>query len=231
MQSNKRTARIAGVLYLIVVLTGIFSLGYVPSQLHAAGDAAATVGNLVAHEPLFRAGIAAGMVCYVAFLLLPLVLYRLLSPYGKVAAVLMVAFAVASVPISLVATGHKLDALSLLGGADYLQVFTQEQLQAQVMLSLEAYRNCLNVAEIFWGLWLFPFGYLVYKSGILPRLLGILLMLGCVGYLIEIFGGLLFVGYAESTLAKVAGIPASAGEIGICLWLLVMGAREERIPG
>ena len=94
------------------------------------------------------------------------------------------------------------------------------------MLSLESYRNGLQVAEIFWGLWLLPFGYLVYKSGILPKVLGVLLMLGCFGYLIGIIGVLLFAGYAESTLARFVGIPASVGEIGICLWLLVMGARE-----
>jgi hypothetical protein len=231
MQSNQRTARIAGVLYLVVVLAGIFSLGYVPSQLHVTGDAAATVDNIAARESLFRLGILAGMICYVAFLVLPLVLYKLLSPYGKVPAVLMVVFAVASVPISLMAVASKLDILSLLGDADYLQVFTQEQLQAQVMLSLEAYRNGLRVAEIFWGLWLLPFGYLVYRSGILPKVLGILLILGCVGYLVEIIGRLLFTGYADTTLARFAGIPASVGEIGICLWLLVLGAREHPRAG
>ncbi len=226
MQSNKRTARVAGVLYLIVVLTGVFSLAYVPSQLHVSGDPAATYARLVEGESLFRLGIAAGMVCYVAFLLLPLALYQLLAPHGRTAAALMVVFAIASVPISLIATGHKLDVLSLLGGADYLQAFTQEQRQAQVMLALESYRSGLKVAEILWALWLLPFGYLVYRCGILPRLLGILLMLGCAGYLVEVLGGVLFAGYADSALARFAGIPASAGEIGICLWLLVMGARE-----
>jgi hypothetical protein len=226
MQSNKRNARIAGFLYLIVVLTGIFSLAYVPSQINVAGDAAATVRNLATHESLFRLGIVAGLACYTAFLVLPLALYRLLSPYGRQAAVLMVAFAVASVPISFVATLHKFDVLSLLGGADYLRVFGAEQLHAQVMLSLEAYGDGLQVAGIFWGLWLFPLGYLVFKSGILPRVLGVLLMLGCFGYLIDFIGRVLFPGYAESGIAGFIRLPASVGEIGTCLWLLVMGARE-----
>lgn len=233
MQSNKRLARIAGALYLIVVLSGLFSLAYVPSRINVAGDAAASMRNLIECEPLFRVGIAAGMLCYVAFLVLPFALYRLLGAYGRRAAVLMVAFAVASVPIALVAIGHKLQVLSLLGGADYLQAFTAQQLQAQVMLSLEAYRNGVKVAALFWGLWLFPFGYLVYRSAILPRVLGILLMLGCIGYLVGIIGNLLFADYADSLFATLAGIPAPAGEIGICLWLLVMGAREDpagRIP-
>lgn len=228
MQSNKRTARIAGLLYLIVVLAGIFSLAYVPSQINAANDAAATVRNLVAREPLFRLGIVAGLVCYTAFLLLPLALYKLLSPYGRQLAVLMVAFAVASVPIAFVVTLNKFDVLSLLSGADYLQTFSAEELQARVMLSLDAYNDGLLVTQIFWGLWLLPFGYLVFKSGILPKALGILLMLGCFGYLINFTGRVLFPGYAESGVAGFVRLPASLGEIGICLWLLVMGAREPK---
>jgi hypothetical protein len=228
MRSNKRIARIAGVLYLIVVLAGIFGLAYVPSQIDVSGDAAAAVRNIVAHETLFRLGIVAGLICYTAFLLLPLALYRLLSPFGKQAATLMVAFAVASVPFSFAATLNKFDVLALLSGADYLQAFSAQELQARVMLSLQSYRDGLLVAQIFWGLWLLPFGYLVYKSGILPRVLGILLMLGCFGYLIDFIGKMFFPGYAESGIADFAGLPASIGEIGTCLWLLVMGAREPR---
>lgn len=228
MQSNKRIARIAGLLYLIVVLAGIFSLAYVPSQINAAGDSAATVRNLIAHESLFRLGIVAGLICYTAFLLLPLALYELLSRYGKRTALLMVAFAVTSVPIAFVATLNEFDVLSLLGGADYLQIFSAEELQARVMLSLDAYGDGLLVTQIFWGLWLLPFGYLVFKSGILPRALGVLLMLGCFGYLINFIGRVLFPGYAESGIAGFVRLPASLGEIGICLWLLVMGARESK---
>jgi hypothetical protein len=228
MQSNKRTARIAGLLYLIVVLAGIVSLAYVPSQIDTTGDAAATVRNIVAHESLFRLGIVAGLICYTAFLLLPLALYRLLSPYGKQPAVLMVAFAVVSVPIAFAATLDKFEILTLLSGADYLQAFGVEELQARVMWSLDAYGDGLLVTQIFWGLWLLPFGYLVFKSGILPRTLGILLMLGCFGYLINFTGRVLFPGYAESGIAGFVRLPASLGEIGICLWLLVMGAREPK---
>ncbi|MET1162112.1 MAG: DUF4386 domain-containing protein [Pseudoxanthomonas sp.] len=228
MQSNKRTARIAGFLYLIVVLTGIFSLAYVPSQINVSGDAAATVRNLMAHEPLFRLGIVAGLICYTAFLLLPLALYRLLSPFGEQAAALMVAFAVASVPFSFAATLDKFHVLSLLSGADYLQAFSAQQLHAQVMLALQAFRDGLLVAQIFWGLWLLPFGYLVFKSGILPKVFGVLLMLGCFGYLVDFIGKVLLPGYLESGAAQYIRLPASIGEIGICLWLLVMGARESR---
>lgn len=226
MDSNKKNARTAGLLYLIVVLTGIFSLVYVPSQITVPGDASAMVSNIVASESLFRLGIAAGLICYTAFLLLPFALYKLLSPVGKTAAVLMVAFVVVSVPISFVNMLNKLDVLSLLSGADYLQAFTTEQLHAQVMLSLKAYSNGMLVSTIFWGLWLLPFGYLVFKSGFLPRILGVLLMVGCFGYLIDFFGRVLFPGYAEAAIASFMTLPGSFGEIGTCLWLLIMGARE-----
>src|SRR5690606_12181167 len=112
-------------------------------------------------------------------------LYRLLSRFGQGAAVLMVACAVVSVPISFVNLLNRLDTLSLLSGAGYLQAFTAEQLNAQVMLSLDAYGNGVLVSEIWWGLWLLPFGYLVFTSGVLPRVLGVLLMMGCFGYLIN----------------------------------------------
>ena len=228
MTTIDKTARTAGLLYLIVVVTGIFSLAYVPSQITVQGDASATVSNIVASEPLFRLGIVAGFICYVAFLLLPFVLYKLLSPFGKNAAVLMVAFAVVSVPISFINLLNKLDILSLLSGANHLQAFTAEQIHTQVMLSLDSYSNGLLVSEIFWGLWLLPFGYLVFKSGFLPKILGILLIAGCFGYLTDFFASVLFSGYADTTLANFATKPAALGEIGTCLWLLVMGAREPK---
>ncbi len=226
MDLNKKTARTAGFLYLIVVVTGIFHLVYVPSQITVKGDASSTVSNIVASESLFRLGIVAGLICYTVFLLLPFALYKLLSPVGRNVAVLMVAFAVVSVPISFVNMLNKLDILSLLSGADYLQALTTDQLHARVMLSLDAYSNGLLVSKIFWGLWLLPFGYLVFKSGFLPRVLGILLMMECFSYLIDFFGRALFPGYTVTAIASFVTLPASFAEIGTCLWLLIMGASE-----
>lgn len=223
MNPDQRAARTAGLLYLVVIAAGIFSLAYVPSQIAVTGDASATVGHIVASESLFRLGIVAGLLCYTAFLLLPLALYKLLGPVNRSVAALMVALAVASVPISFVNLLNKLDILSLLGGADYLRAFTTEQLHARVMLSLDAYRNGLLVSKIFWGLWLLPFGYLVFKSGFLPRILGALLMAGCLSYLVDFTGRMLFAGYAETAIARFIMLPATIGEIGTCLWLLIAG--------
>lgn len=216
-------ARSAGALYLIVVVTGIFSLIYVPSQLTVQGDATATVNNIVASEPLFRLGIASLVANQIAFLMLPLVLYLLLRQVNRNIAAQMVALAVASVPITIAAIANRLDVLTLLGGASYLQAFTTDQLHAKVMLALGAYSSGILGATIFWGLWLLPFGYLVFKSGFLPKILGLLLMLGSVGILLGVFGRLLVPGFTDSAISNVLDLPSAFGEIGICLWLLVLG--------
>ena len=225
MDANDKTARMAGLLYLVTVVTGLFSLLYVPSHIQAHGDASLTVANIVAFESLFRLAIAAGALGYAAFLILPLALYKLLSPVSRDAAVLMVAFAVACVPIYFVALANQLDILSLLDSAIYQNVFTADQWHARVMLLMDAYDNRVFVSEIFWGLWLLPFGYLVFKSGFLPKTLGVLLMLGCFSYLIDYFGRILFPNYA---LPGFVMLPASLGEIGICLWLTILGARKPK---
>jgi hypothetical protein len=177
MTTEKNLGRLAGALYLVVVLTGVFSLMYVPSQITITDDPAASANSIVAHSALFRAGIAAFLIKQVAFLLLPLVLYKLLRPVQQSIAALMVALAVVSVPIALVSLANRLDVLDILNGA-HNQAFTLEQQQSQAMLSLHAYGNGLLVTTLFWGLWLLPFGYLVLRSGFLPKILGVFLILG-----------------------------------------------------
>ncbi|HEY0586041.1 MAG TPA: DUF4386 domain-containing protein [Pseudoduganella sp.] len=223
---TKRLARTAGLLYLIVVVAGIFALMYVPAQLKIGNDPAAALARISAQEGLFRAGIAASLVCYLAFLLLPLALYKLLRPYGGSAAAVMVALAVASVPLSFANVGHRLEVLNLISGADYLRGMALDALAQQAMLSLKAYSKGMILNQVFWSLWLAPFGYLVYKSGILPKLLGILLMIGSAGYAVEAFGHILLADFAALPGAGLLSIPASLGEIGTCLWLCIIGARE-----
>ena len=221
----RRHARTAGAIYLLNVLTGIFALGYVPAQTGGHGDAVATVQNITAHEALFRAGIVAGAICYLAFLLLPLALYRLLGATQRVAGVAMVALATASVPIGFVTLGHKLNVLTLLGHAAWLQPLSAAQVQTQVMLQLDAYGNGLLLAQVFWGLWLLPFGWLVIRGRQLPRVLGYLLVLGGLSYVVDFAAQLLAPGYSDTTFASYVTTPAALGEIGTCLWLLIVGAR------
>jgi hypothetical protein len=198
---------------------------YVPSKLTVRGDASATFNNIAAAESLFRIGIASGLVCYTFFLLLPLALYKLLKEVNKTHAVLMVMFAAASVPISFVNMLNKFAVLSLMRSAGHLKVFDTAQLQAQAMLYLDLYDWGNVVAQVFWGLWLFPFGYLVFKSGFMPRILGIFLMAGCAGDLVDSFGSILFKGYGDAGISAYASLPGGLGEIGTCLWLLIMGVK------
>lgn len=227
MTNQKTTARLAGLIYLIVVLTGIFSLAYVPSQLIVRTDANQTFQNITSAKQLFRLSIASSMLCYIAFLLLPLILYKLLSPVNNTWAKLMVIFAVVSVPISLVNLQHKFAILTIISEVAFLKAYSAEQLQSQVMMQLDNYSSGIVIVQIFWGLWLLPFGWLVYKSGFLPKVLGVLLMLGCVGYLIRSFGETIFQNFDQYTITKFVTLPASVGEIGICLWLLIVGVKKK----
>lgn len=227
MTSNKKTARIAGLLYLVVVLTGIFSLAYVPSKLIVWGNPATTFNNIKASETLFRFGIVSGLVCYIFFLLLLVELYKLLKPVNAFYAKLMVLLAVISVPISFINIQNKFAVLSIINAENLHSSFTNEQLHSQVLFYLNQYDNGILMVSIFWGLWLFPFGYLVYKSGFLPKILGALLMIGCFGYLINFLGNSLVADYSSLGISKYISKPASLGEIGICLWMLIMGAKEK----
>ncbi len=225
MTSKKKIARIAGLLYLVVVLTGIFSLMYVPKKLIIWDNAAITYYNILGNQQFFRLGIVSHLVCYTFFLFLPFVLYRLLKQVDEYLAMLMVVLAIVSVPISFANIQNELNVLSLINGDSYLSVFSREQLQSQVLLYLNHYDNGMLIVSIFSGLWLFPFGYLVYKSTFLPKFLGVLLMIGCFSYLINFIGNTLITNYSKLGIAFYIHLPASIGEIGICFWMLIIGTK------
>lgn len=227
MDSSNKTARIAGLLYVVEVVTGIFNLMYVPSRIKVHGDAIATVKNLMANEFLFRLDVVVGSISDVVALVLPLVLYKLLSPVSKPAAVLMVAFGVVFIPIDLVASANQLDILALLSNTNAQhQAMTSTPFVAQIMALIDASDNKTLISEIFWGLWLLPFGYLVVKSGFLPKVLGFFLMLGGLGYLVTFVAEVLFPSYP---VPPVIALPSAIGEIGIALWLAVAGVRRSTV--
>lgn len=230
MTNENNIGRWAGLVYLIVIVAGFFSLGYVPGEVAAPGNPQAVLDNIVAHEALFRAGIAAFMVEQVAFLVLPLLLFRLFAATHRGVASVMVALAVVSVPIALAGAAHRLDALLLLTDADFVGALPADTAHAMAWLSLKTYGRYIFMASLFWGLWLLPFGYLVMKSGLLPRFLGVLLMLGGIGYLLDVFGGLLLPGYAAMPLSNYMILPAAVGEVGSGLWLLAIGTGGGKWP-
>ncbi len=223
--SNNTTARLAGFVYLLLVITGIYNLIYVPSQLINMQDAVATVENISNNELLFRSGIVVGILSYIIYLILPFVLFKLFQEINRDVAVMMVVLSVVSVPVSLFNMVNKVDVLTLLSHASFLSQFDMQTIQAKMMMSLNSYNNGIAVVQIFWGLWLLPFGYLTFKSGYVPRILGVCLMLGCFGYLTVFLTNMLF---PKITIPSVVSKPASIGEIGTCLWLLIMGNKPIR---
>lgn len=212
-------ARVAGFLYLIG-LPAPFALIYLPSQLIVRGDAAATAHNIMASESLFRLGIVGILFNSIISILLVLALCQL-KVVNKNMALLMVLFVLVAAPIGMLNELNNLAVLLLLSGADYMRVFTTEQLQALAYLFLRLHTQGINIAQIFWGLWLFPMGYLVFKSGFLPRLLGVLLVVGCIGYVTQSFAA--FLGYTWSIIFFT-----SWGELILLLWLLLKGVDADR---
>jgi uncharacterized protein DUF4386 len=225
MNSTKKTARLAGVLYLVNGVTGFFSIMYVPSRLIVSGNAAATASNILASERLFRLGVVSELICAAEFIFLLWVLYRLLGGVNKTHASLMVILGLVFVPIMFVNALNEIAALTLLRGADFLSVFDKPQREAMAMLFLDLHRYGFVVGWIL-GLWLFPFGVLVFRSGFLPRILGVLLVAAGFGYLADSLTPLLLPSYAN-IVGRFANIPLTLGEPAIILWLLIMGAKDQ----
>lgn len=230
MTSNDRLARLAGLIYLISLpTTGVW---YGVGRSLVAGDAATTLANIQASRALFELVIVAGAAGAVEHLLLGLILYRLFGQVAKGAAGVTLAFLAAPVPLLLAAVARQLDVVSLLDGAQGLSALGSEQLQLQVMLALHSGNNLFLTLTMFWGLWLIPFGWLIFRSGFTPRVLGVLLVYGSLFYLLNFIGTVLDSNYANTSFARIAGvitgIPSVSTELVTALWLLVMGARESR---
>lgn len=209
-------------MYLVVVLTGVFALAYVPSALSLGRDNWEN-SLLIALDPgLYRLGLLGLLVNQIAFLLLPLLLWRVLHRHGEATAASMVALAVTGVPLVLSAIAFRLDAVSMI--VDWAGAMPPDSARQAAAASLDAARNRILLGGTFWGLWLFPLGLLVWRSRVAPRPLAVLLMLGCFGYLVQVVAGLFQLELGDPWGGLVR-LPASVGEIGFCLWLVVAGGR------
>ena len=225
MDQTKKNARVAGLLYL-TLLGAPLRLIYIPSKLIVTGNATATANNIAAHELLFRFGIVADLFTGVMALFLTLALYRLLKGVDQGLAVLMVILgSLLSTPIYFLNTVNDAAALLLIRGGDFLSVFDKPQREALAMLFLRLQHHGVRVNEIFWGLWLIPFGILVFRSCFLPRILGVWLILNSLPYLATSVTGSLFPQY-EATVWNI-GFPLTLGELAIMLWLVFKGAKVQ----
>lgn len=222
MSSIQKTARITGFLYLLLVPLGIFGMLYIPNTLFVPGDIATTVNNIMANQMLYRFSIASALVTQVVQIFVVLYLYKVLKPVNKNHAVLMVVFILVAVPIAMLNELNQFAVLLLLNGADYGTFFTTDQVNTLVELFLDLRHSGIVIAQIFWGLWLFPMGYLIFKSGFLPKLIGALLIVACFGYLLDSFI-FFFVPDFGITFSEFTFL----GELLITLWLLIKGVNVE----
>jgi len=226
MNSTKKQARVAGLLYLLMGITAPIGLIYVPSTLIVPGSATATADHIRASESLLRIGIASELFHQIIYIFLVLALSRLFKAVDEKQATLMVILgALVSVPIVFLNVLNEFAALGLAKGADFLSVFETRQLDALALLFLRLHGQGLVVVSIFWGLWLFPFGILVIRSGFIPRVLGVLLMIAGLGYLISTSTSLLLPGYGH--LVDRFAMVLELGELPIIFWLLIWGAKEQ----
>jgi len=224
MTSLSRNARVAGLLYL-TLLTAPLRLMYIPKVLFVPGNATATADNIAAHETLFRLGILSDLLTATMAIFLTLALYRLFKGVDQnLARLLVILGSLMVTPIYFLNTVNDVAALLLARGADFLSVFEKPQREALALLFLRLHHGGVVANEVFWGLWLFPFGLLVYRSRFLPRILGLWLILNCFAYLAISITGVLFPQY-EQMVFNIT-FPAMLGELAIMLWLVIMGARE-----
>lgn len=224
MNTNKKTAKIAGFLYLSYIVTTIIANAS-RGKLIVFGDAVTTANNIQSSEWLFRIGFMSDIIAGVLFLLAAWALYVLLKPVNKTIALLFLLLNLGGVAVQCLNMLNLFSAVLLLSGADYLKVFQADQLQSMAMFFLDLNKSGFMIAQLFFGAWLFPLGYLVFKSGYLPRILGIVLMVECFAWLMFPLQFFLFPSGVISTLSSAVGF---IGEFGLMLWLVIMGAKDQK---
>jgi hypothetical protein len=226
--SLRQAARIAGLGLLIMLVPAMFAYGFVLGSLIVPGDAAATTGNIMASEMLFRAGIFSFLIVIILDVFVALGFYVFLKPVNKSLSLLAAWFRLLYTAVFGFALLNLITVLRLFSSADYLTIFETDQLYAQVMLSLNAFSDGWAIGYVcFFGLHLTVLGYLVYKSGYIPRILGVLLIIGGLGYLIDNVAILLLPNYEayEAIFSLVIPLLTIPGEVLFALWLLVKGVK------
>lgn len=222
MNSPQKTARVAAFVFLIVFFLGMSTELFIRPGIMAPGDAVVTIKNIAASEALFRLSLVSDLIRQMFLMLLPLVLYKLLKPVNKTIASLMVIFALVCVPISMLNELNHFAVLLLSSDPGYLTAFKADQLNALVMFFLDLRVYGTFIPQVF-SLWVLFLGYLVFKSGFLPRILGILLMLGGLCYTVP---AVLFFLFPNLDL-MIFGLFAISGEMIFYLWLLIKGVNVE----
>jgi hypothetical protein len=233
--SPQTYARVGGVLYLFIIVAALFGEGFVRGSLIVPRDPTATANNILGSEMLFRVGLAGEMLTCVCDVALAMILYFLLRPVSRNLALLAAFFRLTFVGIYGVAKLFEIAALAALGGTDYLKAFEPQQLHDLAYLSLRVHSLGYGASLLFFGFCCVVFGYLIYQSGYLPKILGALLVIGGVGYVVFSLAQILAPAFAAMYLFPWAMLPAFPAELGLALWLTVKGVDvpkwKERAQG
>lgn len=226
MMAVKKNARLAGLLYLMYIVVHVAADVIGRSKIIVYGDAAVTAQNMLAAAWQFRLGFVLDLCAAVMFLLAAWALYRLLKPVNEHFALLFLLLNLGGVAIQAASDLFLPVSQLLVSGADYAHIFPADQLPALAMSSLYLYKNGFMIAQIFYGAWLLPLGYVVYKSGFLPRILGIVLMIHCCTWVLTSLQFFLFPGFTAITY--VSWPLGFLAEFGLTVWLLIKGAKEQK---
>jgi hypothetical protein len=222
----QKTARFAGILYLIITVAAMIAHFYVPSKIIVPGDPATTAQNIIDNQALFRiGGVGSELIILLSEIILSVVLYVIFKPVNKTLSLLAAVSRLAMTTIHGINLLNYFIVMLLLSGAGYLAVFDAEQLNALMMVFLEAHSVGFTIGIAFLTLHVFILGYLIFKSGYFPKVLGILFIAAAIGYLVDSFALLLFSGY-ETTPGVIQAVIAIS-EIAFPLWLLIKGVNLE----
>jgi len=219
----KKTSRLAGLLYLIWILLGLYSLMIIPSQIDMTGDAAGIAHNILSHEFLFRTGIIIDLINSSIWIVMILLFYRLFKQVNKFLVKLLLAFVIVQIPAVFILQGFNITTLTILKG-EGLQTFEAAQRLDLAIQFLKFSDYVVLTLEFYWGLWLVPLGILIFRSGFIPRFLGIWLVINGLALLILSFTDILVPQY-RNIIFKIA-IPAMFGEVAFMLWLLIKGVKD-----
>jgi Domain of unknown function (DUF4386) len=217
-------ARMGGVLYLAIIVLGAFAEGFVANKLVVSGNAAATAHNILASQGLWRLAVAGDLIVVLCAVPLLWIEYLLLRPVSKHLVLLAVLSNLVSLAVEAISKVFLFVVMPTLGTADYLRAFEPTQLQILANLALRSHDIAFNIALIFFGFTCLVNGYLIFKSGYLPKLIGILMQLAGWSYLTACFAALFAPAFADLITPAIL-LPPLIGESSFCLWLLVKGVN------
>ena len=227
MNQTKMTVRIAGYSYLLIFLFGFFANFFVIESLIIPGNAATTTRNIISNEFLYRIGILSFVLMVILDALVAWALYILLKPVNKNISLLAAWLRIINCSIFGIALYSLINVLHLISSAEYLAAIEISWIESQIMLSINSFNSTWLIGLVFFGVHLSVLGYLIYKSGYIPKILGILLIIASLGYLIDSFANFLFSNYNDykNIFTLVVVVPGIIGELSLTLWLLFKGTK------